>query len=201
MIIQIDRKECLATYPKFPTTDEYRNKFYYPDVFKGYTLTVTAASIHQQIKQVAIGLITIAESINIDTLIFLGDTTTALRYQDNEYKPVKDSLLFLKNNKIGKRYNGAMEIAVTELPVFLKHIFWLTRCNTAFPKVHFMDKEQRIVGDICKYGNLHLQTIDKKTDKIVSAIISTRNFSQVDERGCYNHFSTSSAIKGRKTIA
>ena len=132
--------------------------------------------------------------------IFLGDTETPWLYQDNDYKPVKAAKEYLTFHKIGKRFNGALQVDTAELPTFINHLAWLTRCNAALPTVHFIDKGQNIVGSICKYGNLHLDTLNEQTDKVIALLVESSKFEFGDKNSCYNLFGKTSAISGRQTV-
>lgn len=39
----------------------------------------------------------------------------------------------------------------------------------ALPVIYFVDEKQQILGSICKYGNLHVSTLEKKGDKLFSS--------------------------------
>lgn len=49
----------------------------------------------------------------------------------------------------------------------------------ALPVIYFVDEKQQILGSICKYGNLHVSTLEKKGDKLFSSgiifVFSSKN--------------------------
>ena len=204
MLTKIRRQDCLAKYKTFPLRSyNYENDeeiFYYPEVYKSYILTLSSKSFKGHLNILGKELIHLIKAINADTLIFLGDTEIAWLYQNNDYKPAKEAQEYLTNNNIGKRFSGALQVAISELPVFIKHLAWLTRCNAALPYFHFIDKRQSIVGNICKYGNLHLDTLNEPTDQIVNFFIANSKFELANNGSCHNLFGKTSAIPGRKTI-
>ncbi len=199
MLTKINRQKCLDTYPKFPTADDNKELYYFPKSTGSYTLTLPAKSPTELIKLMAHELTDLFLKMNLESLIFLGDSKTSWLYQHNNYKPVKEALQFLIDNKVGQKFNGAVEIKTSQLKTFLKHIAWLTRCNASLPNFHFSDKEQNFIGNICKYGNWHLNTLNKLTDKKIKELI---NDSKLDYSSgqCTNSFSKSSSIKYRQIV-
>lgn len=180
MLIKIKRKDCLKQYQTFPLQsynfDKDEEQCYFPDVFKSYILTLPSRSFKGHLKTLGIELTKLTKAFHADTLIFLGDTETPWLYQDNEYKPVKEAQEYLKANKVGKRFNGALKVDTEELPIFTKHLAWLTRCNAALPYFYFTDQKQNIVGHICKYGNLHLDSLNELADKTLKSFIDRSSF-------------------------
>ncbi len=156
MLTRIRRQDCYNKYPGFPQSDYLNEVYTYPKVFKSYVLTVDSKSAKGHIKILAAEIIKLLIGSEIHSLIFLGDANTPWLKQENEYKPVKEATNYLLDHKINRRFNGAIRVETSGLPEFLKHLFWLTRCNAALPVFYFMDEGQNFVGNICKYGNLHL---------------------------------------------
>lgn len=127
-------------------------------------------------KLLGLKLVKLGEDLDFKSLIFLGDTKTAWLYQENNYKPVEEAQQFLKDQKVGKKFNGGLQIKTASLPVFIKHIGWLTRCNAALPYFHFVDERQNIVGYIHYSGDLRIDTLNENTDSIVKMWITKNNF-------------------------
>ena len=59
--------------------------------------------------------------------------------------------------------------------------------------------KQIILGYICQYGNLHLDIIQKLTDKLFNNILPETDFKVVKDNKCYNQFGKAGAIQGRRT--
>jgi hypothetical protein len=165
MLIKIKRQDCLDRYQTFPWRSYNSQKdeevFFYPKVYKSCILTLPSKSFKGHAKALGTEVTKLAEALHTDTLLFLGDTETPWLYQDNDYKPVKEAQAYLIASKVGKRFNGALQVNTAELPTFIKHLAWLTRCNAALPCFYFIDERQTIVGSICQYGNLHLDTLNE----------------------------------------
>ena len=200
MLQQINRKECLRKYPQFPTADNYRQQFFFPETAASFTLTLASKTVKGHISAVAKETIKLLSKISTDSVIFLGDFKRAWRYQDNEFKSVKEALEFLEQNGVNKKFDGVLLVQINDLPTFLKHVFWLQRCNATLPDFHFMDKDQRFVGYICKYGNLHFHVLATTAADSINRVISERKFQNIMETSCSDSFSKTSAIKGRQII-
>lgn len=204
MLSKISRQKCLDEYSVFPTRsydhEKEEEEFFCPKIFKGYIFTLTSKSFKGHIKVIATELSRWMKEYGSETLIFLGDNELAWLNQENDYKPVKEAQQYLKDNKIGKRFNGAIQVGISELPTFIKHLSWLTRCNAALPYFHFSDEGQNIIGHLCKDGNLHLDTLNEETDQQLRTFIETSKLEYQVGDYCYNQFGKSSVIAGRKTI-
>jgi hypothetical protein len=202
MIIKISRQDCLDKYTKLPLREYDKSKddydSYYPKKFSSYVLTLAAKSYKGHIKLLGTEIKRLTLNFGFDSLIFLGDVKIPWLYRDSDYKPAKEALQYLVDNKIGKRFEGALQVDTTQLPTFIKHLSWLVRCNTVLPYIHFTDKGQSLIGSICQYGNLHIDTLDKKADNILKTLVDKSKFEYLGDRNCYNKFSKTGAIKGRQ---
>jgi hypothetical protein len=202
MLTKIKRKECLDRYPKFPLRwyDDLKDEVehFYPQTYSGYVLTLSSKSVRGHIKLLVSELIKIVSDLGYEQLIFLGDSDIPWLRQSNAYKPAKEALQFLVENKIGKRFNGALEVDKTYLAIFLKHLYWLSRCNAVLPYIYFVDPGQNILGTICQYGNLHITIDNKKTDMFFKNIVGKSRFEFLTDRVCYERFSKGGVIKGRQ---
>ena len=188
MILKTNRQKSIAKYPKLPLR-EYNYKkedydFFYPETFTGYVLTVPSKSFRGHVKLLAAFLTDLITHLGYDKLIFLGDTAIPWLHRDHSFKQAKEALLYLSNNKVGKRFNGALHVGRTELPIFTKHLAWLVSSNAILPYVNFLDPNQNIMGAICQYGNLHIYTLDKKVDKHLKEAIGKTGFQYLVDRTC-----------------
>lgn len=201
MLIKIDRQEAIDRFPNLPLRHydpkEDEDVFNYPKVFANYVLTLPSKSYKGHIKLLGTQLVSLVNSLGYDNLIFLGDIDIAWLRRFNTYESFQESLQYLADNKINKRFNGALQVNTGEMPIFIKHLAWLVRTNGILPYVHFIDPEQSIIGNICKYGNLHVSPGNKMADKKFKKVIAKSSFTYLTGESCYNKFSKSGAIKGR----
>lgn len=185
MLVKVKRQDCLNIFPNFPLreynpkTDE--EKFFYPKVYAtiGW-LTLNLKSKRGLTKLLAIELAQLIKNLGYDKLIFLGDTNqywiSKLSLERDDYKLLKEALEYLMNNKVGRKFNGALEVEQAELFAFLKYFYCLTKCDASLPYFHFMDKGQNIIGYIHYTGEVRIDTLNNDTAKKVSTLISKTNF-------------------------
>lgn len=60
--------------------------------------------------------------------------------------------------------NQALRVDNLGLATFGKHLSSSTRFSASSPNYHFTAQEQNLIGNICKYGNLRLDTLNEATD-------------------------------------
>lgn len=202
MLIKLNRQDAINKFPNFPlrkyNPKEEEYDFHYPKVFANYVLTLPSKSYKGHLKLLGTELADLTKRLGYDNLIFLGDENIPWLRRFDEYQTSEEALQYLVANKIGKRFNGALQIDIIQLPVFIKHLAWLVRTNEVLPYIHFVDPGQNIIGDICQYGNLHISTKTKKADNYIKKVIAKSKFEYLINGNCYNKFSKSSVIKGRQ---
>jgi len=201
MLVQIKRKDAFAHYPSFPWAKEYIGKFFYPETHSYYVLAIPPQpNDKKNIAVLAAALAKLIQDLSIDTLVFLGDRTTAWRYQENMYPPVQNALTFLKDQKVSKRFNGAFEVEGVNLSVFFTHLSWLQRCNATLPNIHFIDKQQNIIGEYCRYGNIHLGILNPQIEDSFQDALNESVLMIAENNKCVPLFRDLNGIRGRKTI-
>lgn len=164
MLKKINRKAFIERYPTFIQANEHRNKYIAPETFDSYILYVEAKSTVGLCNNLSKELTGLLKILQYEHISFLGDSTIPWLYRDHDYSPVKKGLDYLIENKISKSFNGAIQINITDLPEFLKHLFWLVRCNGIIMYAHFSDPGFNIMASICQYGNIHFSTLNEETD-------------------------------------
>jgi len=200
MITKLSRKNCLQLYPKLPWSIPYREMYVFPKVYKQYVLTLPSKTAKGHAKNIGIALQMLVTAMRYEKLIFLGDTTTPWLYRQNSYRPAQEAADYLTRHTIGKTFNGGLLVDTTRLPEFTKHLFWLVRSNIVLPVVYAMDEEQHIVINLCQYGNLHICTLDKKTDSAFNKALPITGLQFLDAVTCYEIFGKGGNIAGRKVL-
>lgn len=201
MIIKIARKEAIDKYPNLPlrewiSDEEGYDDSYFPQTFANYVLTLPSKSYIGHIKLLGKELTALTKSFGFDKLIFLGDIDIAWLKRNIDFKQAKEALQYLADNKIGKRFNGALQVDLIQLSNFMVQLAWLVRTNAILPYVYCIDPDQNFIASICQYGNLHFSTLNELTDKVLVAEISKTKFEFMNEDNCYNKFEKTKAIKG-----
>ena len=171
MLIQIKRQECLKQYHHFPTRvlDKFLDDFieFYPESYSYYILTTGQKTFRGRINALGVEMAKFIKKVGYQNLLFLGNEDISWLYSDSDFKPAKAALEYLKQNKVGKRFNGALQVDALDLAVYVKHLAWLTRCNTVLPYVYFTDPDHNIIGHVCQYGNLHMSILNAKTEELL----------------------------------
>ncbi len=204
MLIKIDRQEAINKFPILPLR-HYDKKndeetYYSPKLFANYILTLPSKSYRGHQKILGTQIAFLVKSFGYNHLVFLGDIDIPWLRRLDTYESFQESLQYLVENKIAKRFNGALQVDIDELQRFIKNLSWLVRTNGIVQYVHFTDPGQNIVADICQYGNVHISTKNKTADKRFKEIISKSQFSYSTEADCINKFSKNNTIKGRTII-
>ncbi|MFM2363451.1 MAG: hypothetical protein RLZZ316_2353, partial [Bacteroidota bacterium] len=180
MLYKLNRQKAIDDFPILPLRyyDKKKDDYIFknPKVFANYVLAVLAKSKKGYIKLMTTELIKLIEVGGGDKLIFLGDLDIPWLKRLNTHASFQEPLQYLIDNKIGKRFNGAIQVSIKELPVFIKHLTRLVSSNGILPYVHFTDPKQSFLGDFCQYDDLHLSTMNKPVDKLFQQFICTSKF-------------------------
>ena len=204
MLIKINRQEAIAKFPILPLRHYDKKKdeeiFNSPKVFANFVLTLPSKSYRGHQKLLGTQIIFLVKNLGYDHLVFLGDIDIAWLKRLDTYGSFQEALQYLVDKKVGKRFNGALQVDIDEIQIFIKNLSWLVRTNGIVQYVHFTDPGQNIVANICQYGNLHISTKNKTTDKRFKDIVSKSQFIYLTGTNCTNKFSKSSAMKERTII-
>jgi hypothetical protein len=200
MIKKIAYPECMRRFPSFPRADSVADTFFYPKEFKYRVLLLYSKSAKGHAKFLASELTTLLGQLNGGSLIFCCEQAHPWRGLENDYAPVKEALLYLEQNKIGKTFDGALEVDEAEQPAFFKHLFWMVRCHAAMPVIYFMNLEQSFVGTICQYGGLHISTLSAAAESAMEAALPLAAFVVSSAEKCHSTFSKSAKIAHRQTV-
>jgi hypothetical protein len=162
----------------------YRNKYVSPETFDDYILFVEARSTVGLCNNVSKELTKLLKILKYENVAFLGDTTIPWLARDHDYKPVKRGLDYLKDNKISKSFNGAIQVDLKDLPEFMKHLFWLVRCNGIIIYTHLSDSGFNIMASICQYGNIHFSTLNEETDIVFNKALGKTGLHILSDNKC-----------------
>jgi hypothetical protein len=174
-LVKLKREECLSLYPKFPVADYLREQFDFPDIFKSYFLSIAPKPRAKYIKALSVAISNLVKELGYEFLVFLDDGKTPWLYRCGEnrgkYNPINKALDYFGSKDMGVRFNGALQLDVTDLVEFIENLYWLTSPNAALPIFHFMDGGNNILGSICQYGTVHFHTLNPETDSRFNKLI------------------------------
>lgn len=127
----------------------------------------------------------------------MGDSTTPWVFRHSDYKPAKEAVDYLIENKLTQTFNGGLLIGNNEMAIFIKHLFWLVRTSIVFAYVYGIDAGQNILVNICQHGIVHFYTLNKKTDGLFNRYLPLSGFQLRQGNNCYSSWQNKPAIKGR----
>jgi len=131
-------------------------------------------------------------------LIFILDYAVPWLSQKNEYNPVQNALIYLKEIGTTECFTGAYKIKGDELAEFVPNLFWIIRCNASLPYCWFSTNNHEFIGDICEHGNIHLHTYSQEIKDILMNFAIRNNLTTIEE--CVEAFITDGGIDGRQII-
>ena len=191
MIKQIKRKKCLAKYPIFPlrtyNEDIEDYDYCYSDPFSSYTLILKSKSYKRLLNNLGKELSSLCSGLKSGSFIFLGDEKLAWRFREGKYKNFKKGMEYFAGMGIKKTFSGALAVPKDDMTEFVKYLTDLTAINGLIQYVHFIDESQNIIGSICKYGDIHITTMNEHANNQFIQAVSDTNFEFVDGR-CYSQF-------------
>lgn len=131
-------------------------------------------------------------------LIFILDYDVPWLSQENDFKPVVKASNYLSEIGTNQEFNGAYKLSGDELAEFGANLFWIIRCNASLPYCWFSTENHQFVGNICKYGNLHIDTYSEEIRKQMMEFAVKHSLVQIDE--CIEAFSENGEIDGRQIV-
>jgi len=168
MLLRIAREVCLAKYRNFPLSpfdvNTYEEFFYYPKIISGgwyYLHSNTKREFSNILKMEFTKLI---RACKFESLIFFGDKTTPwvtkLSAKRTDYVSIIKAIEYFEINQLGKKFNGGVQVGITDLPEFIKHFYSIVRSDASFHGFYFSDENQKLLGSIHYSGEVLFQTLD-----------------------------------------
>jgi hypothetical protein len=146
------------------------------------------------------GILKLSEKLNWQSVVFLLDYSTPWLYQDNDYKPARKALDYLKEIGTGEAFSGGFKANGQELKELTKNLFWIIRCNAALPDCFFSGVGTDFAADICKYGNIHFHLYSSEEKLGIEKAAKEIGMIEITDGQCFENFTETSAIQGRQII-
>ncbi|HEX5154406.1 MAG TPA: hypothetical protein VFW07_23330 [Parafilimonas sp.] len=156
------------------------------------------APIENYTENLAAGILTLAEQLNWEAVLFLLVYPMPWLGQTNEYAPVKKALNYLKSIGVTDDFTGGIIANGADLEELLKYLFWICRCNAALPYCFFSGIETAFAGNICQYGNIHLHFYSET--EMIKIRRAAYDLHMIEIRKCFENFSETGAIEGRRPV-
>jgi len=192
MLKTINQKESLASSPN--------EGYFLPKVQRCYSLMLSSKTRKGYAGNIAKEVVSLIQALGSEALLFIGEAEIRSLYQENDQPTERSSLPCLSEKKIGRKFTGRFEIPSNELPSFLTDLILLMHCNATAPVVNFLDKDKHFTGSICKHGNIHFFTLDKKCDTRLSNALRKSSFAIIQEDKCYDQFAKTAPVKEKETL-
>ncbi len=164
-----------------------------------YKLSNTA-DIDSYIDKLGDTVVALSDRLNWKAVLFLLDYSTPWLSQDNDYKPVKKALDYLKSIGVDHNFIGGFKASGQDLKELTKNLFWLIRCNAALPSCYFSGIDTGFTADICKHGNIHFHFYSQQDKIEVGKLATELGMTDIENEDCFDNFSATGAIKGRQII-
>lgn len=149
-------------------------------------------------QQLALKLVGLLAALNVNEVIIISHLRMGLIGNQKSNHPLLKEL-FIKFQQItgDLEYKGAIQTNLESLPQLLEIIFWIGRYDTSAPEfIFFHDKDEKIAFYLCKDGNVH--TIAFKHNILSEKMLIKYDWKFVNGQ-CFNKFSNSNKIEGRKS--
>jgi hypothetical protein len=144
------------------------------------------------------GVLAFSKQLHWDAVLFLPDIpVTPWLEQDNDYLPVQNALQYLRDLGMDESFAGGVLANGEELATFVGHLFWLVRCNASLPIINFSGRGEKLIGSLCKYGNLHLTLFTPDQEWAIREWEEQIDLHKIEGR-CAEEFSEDSRIDGRR---
>ena len=86
-------------------------------------------------KNIATETVNLYRELEINKLTFLCDFNsnwiTKNSKDRTDYKQLTKAVEYLRDNKVGQKFNGSITVDITHLRKFLEHLYILTRCDAS----------------------------------------------------------------------
>ena len=190
MIKKLSRKKCIELYPSFPLR-EYNEEsedyeFEYPTTYANYWLSIESKTNIQHKKNLAVEVEKLYKELKVEKLIFLCDyksTWITRNSRDRtDFKQLIKAVDYLKDNKIGLKFDGGLIVEMKEIKKFIEHFYILTMCDGLFAYYHFLDENQSILGYIHYDGELQLNPMNIKMDKKLKQAFKLTNLKDAERK-------------------
>lgn len=164
MVKTLARDYCIIQYRNLPLQyywEKIEQDFYWhPHVDRYYWIEHPDYNKDnkRKTKKLIKNFVHLYENLEFEKLIFLGQINkpwiSKYTSKRKDYKALLEALSYFKSNKIGRKFNGGVEVSKDSWKEFLKHFFVITRCDGGFFDYYFTDENQNILFHLHYSGNL-----------------------------------------------
>lgn len=169
--------------------------------FKGsLVFSCQLADAETYISSLANSIRELSIKMNWGETIFILNYSTPWLYQQNNYAPVSRALEYFKSIGVKEEFNGGFKVGESELSNFIKHLFWIIRCNASLPYCYFSGGNTEFVIHLCKYGDIHFDFYSDEEKIRIQRIAKDIGMIEIKDGECQDNFSNNGSIEGRQII-
>lgn len=195
-IKKIQRKEVLSRGITLPRWNGKKQVYdYIPNCIAGsQAFSVASRSARGHVSTLILGVEQLAKWTNTSEWYFMPEKKMPWVLHAPAYPPEVRAVDYFDHQKIGKRFDGALQVPLNELRQFIPHYFWLSRTQW-FERFWFTDN-RNIMGWICRHGGLHIEYLSQEALENVEPLFSKLGFHLVTD--CYTPWTGTSRVPGRR---
>lgn len=194
------RAQTLRLYPEFPTSDYKKDFYYYPKRFGNYVLTVASGSEKEYPSKLSESLKELFNLMGLEEITFMADSNAPWLLQNSSSEALINSTRYLRSLLNCNVFRGSITVSDVDQKELIFHLFVITRFCASLPIIYFTDAKANILGNICHFGNVHLDVINEDFVNLFEAGLIESNFSLIENKLCEERFSGSDKIVGRELI-
>lgn len=177
---KISRNISLITYRNLPL-QEYdkgidEDVFYYPKIFSSHWIKLKKTTN----KKLTIEFKKLITRLKFKELIIFGQINkpwiSKSTQKRRDYKPLIRAIEYFDSIKVRNKFNGAVKISANEINDFILHLYIITKCDSGFYDYHITDINENILFNIHYSGEIHILTLNRKTQKNLRCALTETNF-------------------------
>jgi hypothetical protein len=184
MINKISREDCLKQYPVFPlrfydelTDDE---TYFYPEVISRPWMHLGIENKEERTEAISQVLTALFRSLNVESLIFLGDTEqtwiSKLALKRKDHQPLINAVAYFIANGADQKFNGGLQVSIDQIQEFLIHFCILTSCDGSLPYFNFIDKSVQVLGLIHYSGDMRIEAFNGQANNLLGEKLQLFDF-------------------------
>ena len=200
MIKKRTRAQTLRLYPEFPTSDYQKDLYHYPKRFGNYVLTLASGSEKKYPSKLSESLNGLFDLLDLEEITFMADSNSLWLLQNSSSETFINSTSYFESLFNSNVFRGSITVSNVDQKEFIFHLIIITRFCASLPVIYFIDAKANILGNICRYGNVHLDVINKNFVNLFEAGLIESDFSLIENKQCEERFSGSDNIIGRELL-
>jgi hypothetical protein len=204
MIQTISRLQCLDRYRQFAHFEENNimegDSFFYPKAYSSYTITYKSATFEAHAALLEAEIAFLLQTSGYTSLLFLPNEDTPWLKDPGAAQPATDAVDFLLEHGVIPSFDGCLKVSDISLPVFFRHLINMTHYLDDFPIVHFTDKAQNFMANICSYGNIHIDILNPDLDVIFKDQMEKSKLEIIDGHVCEATSNAFAGLKNKNTV-